>query len=39
VKRWLRDSSGPSIRWEIDTLPDNGGIYQFLLKGGKKNES
>jgi len=38
VERWLRDTTQPSVRWEIDTLPNNGGIYQFLLKGGKKDE-
>jgi len=39
IKRWLRGGAELNIRWEIETLPDNGGIYQFLLKGGKKNES
>jgi len=39
VDRWLRDTMQPSVQWEIDTLPNNGGIYQFLLKGGKKDES
>ena len=39
MKRWLRGSADLNIHWEIETLPDNGGIYQFLLKGGKKNES
>lgn len=39
IKRWLRGGSDLNIRWEIDTLPDNGGIYRMLLKGGKKDES
>lgn len=26
----------PNIRWEIQSLPDNGGIYRALLQGGKK---
>ncbi len=39
MKRWLRGGTELNVRWEIETLPDNGGIYQFLLKGGKKNES
>jgi hypothetical protein len=39
MKRWLRGGAELNIHWEIETLPDNGGIYQFLLKGGKKNES
>ena len=37
--RWLFDGTEMNIHWEIETLPDNGSIYQFLLKGGKKNES
>ena len=39
MKRWLHGDRELSVRWEVETLPDNGGIYQFLLKGGKKNES
>jgi len=39
MKRWLRGGAELNIHWEIETLPDNGGIYQFLLKGGKKSES
>ena len=39
MKRWLRGGAELNIHWEIETLPDNGGIYQFLLKGGKNNES
>jgi len=39
MKRWLRGGTELNIHWEIGTLPDNRGIYQFLLKGGKKNES
>ena len=39
MKRWLRGGAELNIHWEIETLPDNRGIYQFLLKGGKKNES
>ncbi len=39
MKRWLRGGTELNVRWEVETLPDNGGIYQFLLKGGKKNES
>ena len=25
----------PSVRWEVESLPNNGGIYKMLLKGGK----
>jgi hypothetical protein len=39
MKRWLSGGAELNIHWEIETLRDNGGIYQFLLKGGKKNES
>lgn len=39
MKRWLRGGVELNIHWEIGTLPDSRGIYQFLLKGGKKNES
>jgi len=39
MKRWLYGGAELKIHWEVETLPDNGGIYQFLLKGGKKNES
>jgi hypothetical protein len=35
LKRWLRGAE-LNIHWEIETLPDNENIYQFLLKGGKK---
>jgi len=39
--QWLevRGKVEPNIRWEIDTLPDNGGIYRMLLEGGRKDES
>lgn len=38
---WLEQGGNlePNVRWEIQSLPDNGGIYRTLLKGGKKNES
>ena len=39
VKRWLRGGIQPNVRWEIESLPDNGGIYHILLKGGKNDES
>jgi len=38
VKRWLLGGRELNVRWEIETLPDKGGIYEFLLKGGKNNE-
>jgi len=38
IKKWLLGGRHLNIRWEIETLPDNGGIYEFLLKGGKHNE-
>ena len=39
-KRWLCGGTVLNIRWEVETSPDNEGIYQFLLKGGKRtNES
>jgi len=38
---WLEQGGNlePNVRWEIQSLPDNGGIYHILLEGGKKNES
>ena len=38
---WLEQGGNlePNVRWEIESLPDNGGIYHILLEGGKKNES
>lgn len=39
VKRWLRGGIQPNVRWEIESLPDNGVIYHILLKGGKNDES
>ena len=36
AKRWLSGHRELNIRWEIETLPDSGGIYEFLLKGGKR---
>jgi len=39
MKRWLCGGAELNIHWEVETLPDNGGIYQFLLKGGRQNES
>ena len=24
----------PNVRWDVETLPDDGGIYRMLLKGG-----
>lgn len=30
--RWGR--TDPKVRWEVETLPDDGGIYRMLLKGG-----
>jgi hypothetical protein len=37
---WLEQGGNlePNVRWEIQSLPDNGGIYRTLLKGGKKDE-
>ena len=28
-----------SVRWEVESLPNNGGIYKMLLKGGKDAQS
>jgi hypothetical protein len=25
----------PNVRWEVQSLPNNGGIYRILLEGGK----
>jgi hypothetical protein len=25
----------PNVRWEVESLPNNGGIYKMLLKGDK----
>ena len=29
----------PSFKWEIESLPDNGGIYRIILKGGRNEKS
>lgn len=38
---WLQQRGilRPNVRWEIQSLPDNGGVYRTLLKGGKNDES
>jgi hypothetical protein len=38
AKKWLFSGRELNIRWQIETLSDNGGIYEFLLRGGKNNE-
>ena len=37
---WLEEGAGMnlSVRWEVEFLPDNGGIYRMLLKGGRSEE-
>lgn len=38
---WLQQvgSIEPDLRWEVESLPNNGGIYRILLRGGKNEES
>ncbi len=38
---WLQQGGSMElhIHWEVESLPNNGGIYRMLLEGGKKNES
>lgn len=38
---WLQQGGSiePNLRWEVESLPNNGGIYKILLKGGKKDEN
>ena len=38
---WLEQGGSiePNVQWEVEPLPNNGGIYKILLKGGKKDES
>lgn len=28
----------PNIRWEVESLPNNSGIYRMLLQGGKNED-
>jgi len=37
VAHWIRRL--PRLKWEVESLPNNGGIYQILLKGGKNEKS
>ena len=38
---WLLQggSMESSFKWEIESLPDNGGIYRIILKGGQNEKS
>ena len=38
---WLEQGGSiePNVQWEVEPLPNNGGIYKILLNGGKKDES
>ena len=33
LQQW--GSLEPNVRWEVESLPNNGGIYRILLEGGK----
>ena len=37
---WLQQggSMEPNLQWEVEALPDNGGIYRILLEGGQHEE-
>lgn len=37
---WLQQggSMEPNLRWEVESLPNNGGIYKILLRGGQKEK-
>ena len=38
---WLLQggSMESSFKWEVESLPDNGGIYRIILKGGQNAKS
>jgi len=38
---WLEQggSMEPNLRWEVESLPNNGGIYRILLKGSQNEKS
>ena len=38
---WLLQggSMESSFKWEVESLPDNGGIYRIILKGGQNEKS
>ena len=29
----------PNVRWEVESLPNNGGMYRIILKGGQNEKS
>jgi len=37
---WLRAGGTvePKVKWQVEPLPDNGGIYRILLSGGANEE-
>lgn len=37
---WLEQggSMEPNLRWEVESLPNNGGIYRILLQGGQNEK-
>lgn len=37
---WLQQggSMEPNLHWEVESLPNNGGIYKILLTGGRNEE-
>lgn len=34
-RRVRQEDGGMDLIWEVETLPDNGGIYPMLLEGGQ----
>ena len=38
---WLLQggSMESSFKWEVESLPDNGGIYRIIMKGGRDEKS
>lgn len=38
---WLQQGGSiePELKWEKESLPNNGGIYKMLLRGGEHEES
>jgi hypothetical protein len=38
VRRLKQENQGPDLHWEIESLPNDGGIYRILLEGGRDED-
>ncbi len=38
---WLRQGGSiePNVKWEVESLPNNGGIYRIIMEGGSNEKS